>query len=66
MRIWSEAWHSWQPTQYRPVEIIPRMVVSEAELRAARGQGANTGDRGLLRRSRLHVPGTEALDEDAG
>jgi hypothetical protein len=34
---WAEAWHSWRPAQYRPIEIIPEMVVSEAELRAARG-----------------------------
>ena len=31
-----EAWHSWRPAQYRPVEIVPEAIVSEAELRAAR------------------------------
>ena len=35
--IWSEAWHSWQPDRYRPVEIVAETVVTEAELRAARG-----------------------------
>ncbi len=36
VHILGEAWHSWRPDRYRPVEIIPEAVVSEAECRAAR------------------------------